>query len=228
MLTKLNRVRKQTYPSGQHQWISLYECECGNTIERLETSVKNHAKAHCGCKNTSRHSLKYGKELESRWRGILRRVSNGFPSKDKSSSKCYHRVKICDEWGNDFYSFYNWAISNGFKPELHIDRREASKGYSPDNCRWITQVENNRNGARCKITAEEAREILYLHGTYINIDIAEAYGITPSVVCNIAKGRLWPDVHAKYSTEKNRKRANPRYLEPLVNYSKGSINFEDF
>lgn len=227
MLEKLERVRKQTYPSGQYQWVSSYRCDCGQTVERLETSVKQPETAHCGCRTTSRHDLPYGKELESRWRGILKRTANGFPSKSETVSSCYADVVICDEWKEDFYKFYYWAIGNGFKPELYIDRKDGTKGYSPDNCRWITQIENNRNGARSKITAEEAREILYLHGTYINLDIAEAYGITPSVVCNIAKGRLWPDVHAKYATKKNMKRANPRYLKPLENYSKGSIDFDD-
>lgn len=228
MLTKIKRLHKQTYPSGQHQWMSLYECDCGKNIERLETSVKNPDNSHCGCKTTNRHDLKYGKELESRWNGIRRRTENGFPSTDNTKSKCYENVFICEEWKNDFMSFYNWAIDNGFSPELHIDRKISNIGYEPSNCRWITQIENNRNGARSKITAEEAREILHLHGVYINIDIAEAYGITPSVVCNIAKGRLWSDVHAKYATEKNTKRANPRFLKPLVNYSKGSIDFDDF
>ena len=229
MLEKIKRLHKQVYPSGQFQWMSLYVCDCGKNIERLETSVKNPEKSHCGCKITNRHNLKYGKELESRWNGIKKRTENGFKYKDNTQSKCYENVLICNEWKNDFMSFYNWAINNGFSPELHIDRKNSKIGYEPNNCRWITQIENNRNGARSKITSEEAREILYLHGTYINIDIAEAYGITPSVVCNIAKGRLWPDVYKKYSTEKNKKRANPRFLKPLVNYSKGSIMFdEDF
>ena len=73
MLTKIKRLHKQVYPSGQFQWMSLYVCDCGKNIERLETSVKNPEKSHCGCKLTNRHNLKYGKELESRWNGIKKR-----------------------------------------------------------------------------------------------------------------------------------------------------------
>ena len=134
--------------------------------------------------------------------------------------------RSCERWLN-VENFIN-DMYPSFIEGLTLDRINIDGNYEPNNCRWITQIENNRNGARSKITSEEAREILYLHGTYINIDIAEAYGITPSVVCNIAKGRLWPDVYKKYSTEKNKKRANPRFLKPLVNYSKGSIDFDDF
>ena len=231
MLIKIERIRKIKYPSGQTQWLSSYLCGCGKVIEKLESSVRLSTDPSCGCLDTKRSDLKYGSLLEARWKGILGRAVNGYPSTSTGVSKCYaeKKIEICKEWKEDFYKFYHWAMNNGFDPKLHIDRIDGNGNYEPSNCRWITQKENNRNGARSKITANEAREILHLHGTYINLDIAAAYDITPSVVCNIAKGRLWTDVHSKYSTEKNMKRANPRFLKPLVNYSKGSIDFgEDF
>lgn len=145
MLTKIKRLHKQVYPSGQFQWMSLYVCDCGKNIERLETSVKNLEKSHCGCKLTNRHNLKYGKELESRWNGIKKRTENGFKNKDKTQSKCYENVLICNEWKNDFMSFYNWSIENGYKEGLTIDRIDNDRNYEPLNCRWVNMQLQQRN-----------------------------------------------------------------------------------
>lgn len=57
-------------------------------------------------------------------------------------------ITICDEWLNDFMSFYEWAMNNGYKENLTLDRIDNDKGYSPDNCRWTTmkvQVRNRSN-----------------------------------------------------------------------------------
>lgn len=54
-------------------------------------------------------------------------------------------ITVCDEWKNDFSSFYSWAIKNGYKPGLSIDRIDVNSGYSPDNCRWATNKEQSLN-----------------------------------------------------------------------------------
>ena len=55
-------------------------------------------------------------------------------------------IKVCNEWKNDFMSFYNWATENGYKEGLTIDRLNVDKDYSPNNCAWVTQKiqQNNR------------------------------------------------------------------------------------
>ena len=45
---------------------------------------------------------------------------------------------------DDYRAFEKWALANGSRPELTIDRIDNDLGYSPDNCRFITQSENTR------------------------------------------------------------------------------------
>lgn len=78
-------------------------------------------------------------------------------------SRCYNKnhkwygryggrgIKICDEWINDFAAFREWAISNGYKDDLSIDRIDNDKGYSPENCRWTNQEEQCSNTSRNRI-----------------------------------------------------------------------------
>ena len=62
-------------------------------------------------------------------------------------------IKVCDEWKNDFMAFYNWALSNGYKKELTIDRIDVNGNYCPENCRWVDifqQASNKRKSIRNK------------------------------------------------------------------------------
>lgn len=52
---------------------------------------------------------------------------------------------MCDEWKNDFQAFYDWAMSHGYEDHLTIDRKDNDKGYSPDNCHFISVAEQNQN-----------------------------------------------------------------------------------
>ena len=59
-------------------------------------------------------------------------------------------IKVCEEWRNDFQSFYDWAIANGYSDELSIDRIDVNGNYEPSNCRWATTKEqaNNKTNSR--------------------------------------------------------------------------------
>lgn len=53
-------------------------------------------------------------------------------------------ITICDEWLKNPQLFYDWTIDR-YKEGLEIDRKDNDKGYSPDNCHFITRKENGWN-----------------------------------------------------------------------------------
>ena len=60
-------------------------------------------------------------------------------------------ITVCDEWKNDFMSFYNWSMLNGYADNLTIDRIENDGNYEPSNCRWVTVKIQNRNSRKCNM-----------------------------------------------------------------------------
>lgn len=61
---------------------------------------------------------------------------------------------MCNEWANDFMSFYTWAVANGYTDELSIDRIDVNGNYEPSNCRWATNSEQRSNQRQKTITFE--------------------------------------------------------------------------
>ena len=105
-------------------------------IERIRVHRKVDGKWH----ETWRHPL------YRRWRKILARAGWKTPSEMQhhGNGEYYSHCTVCDEW-LDFTNFYRWAMANGYRKELTIDRIDNEKGYSPDNCRWVTMAEQLRN-----------------------------------------------------------------------------------
>ena len=57
-------------------------------------------------------------------------------------------ITVCDEWKNDFKSFHDWSMNNGYSDELTIDRIDNDGNYEPSNCRWITMKEQCKNRSK--------------------------------------------------------------------------------
>lgn len=135
------------------RWSCL--CDCGNVVVVRGNSLGSHTKKNrsCGCEkyknrngdHSKTHGLT-GTPIYRSWQSIKRRCLN---KKDPAYANYGGRgITICDEW----LVFENFlADMPGFEPGLEIDRIDNNKGYSKENCRWVTSKVNNRNRRNNKL-----------------------------------------------------------------------------
>ncbi len=134
---------------GKKKRYGLYKCFCGNDFECLKTMINTNRKTHCGClsrenrvKGRTTHGLHSSRLYRIR-QSMLQRCTN--EKAPNYSSYGGRGITVCEEWKNDFMSFYNWAIQNGYKDVLTIDRINNDGNYEPLNCRWTTKAVQSRN-----------------------------------------------------------------------------------
>lgn len=77
------------------------------------------------------------------WMGMRFRCAKG----DKYFDRHYveRGINVCDEWRDNFLAFREWALANGYRDGLTIDRVDNYGDYCPENCRFATMAEQNRN-----------------------------------------------------------------------------------
>lgn len=145
------------------------KCDCGNITIVRHGDLRNGSTVSCGCYNYEKESAVkthgYSRtKLGNVFEGMKQRCNN---PKNKNYEKYGGRgIKICTEWLNDPKKFFDWAIKNGYKEGLSIDRIDVNGNYEPDNCRWADNETQCLNQRLRKDNKTGYKGIYYSEGVY--------------------------------------------------------------
>lgn len=81
------------------------------------------------------------------WQTMKSRCENA--NRDNYTRYGGRGITVCEEW-QTAENFVKWALDNGYEKGLQLDRIDNAKGYSPENCRFVTASVNSRNRRNTK------------------------------------------------------------------------------
>ena len=162
---KLTAIKFAYRVGNNYYW--LFRCDCGNEKIILKNNVIRGITKSCGCLKTRRV---YNEKRRKKINGIDRQeffkrniaAKKIFNIYNSIIHRCYNKncynykwygergVFVCEEWKNNFLCFYNWCIENGYdikkdRKEQTLDRINPYGNYCPENCRFITIQEQQKN-----------------------------------------------------------------------------------
>lgn len=168
-----------------------FECGfCGATFVTSYNNVKNGNTKSCGCQHYLNRPHTHGKSednIYNRWRGILARCEDetaiSYPNYGGRG------IKVCDRWK----TFENFYADMGEPPneDMQIDRIDNDGEYSPENCQWISRLDNIRKQSRVrKFTINGAQ--------YTVQELAEKYNLHPK--CLSKRLKMGWELHEALNT----------------------------
>ena len=183
-----------TAPGRGRRW--LCKCDCGRDCIKSTSKLNDasYTNKSCGCARSE-------SVLRASQAASVARVKFAHPLKHAlkvmrgnmikrchvTGTRRYERyggrgIAVCQEWRENPTAFYEWAIANGFKHGLWIERKDVDGNYCPSNCCFKTPKEQANNTSR--------NHFLEYKGTRKTVaEWADSLGVKPQVLHHrIARG----------------------------------------
>ena len=136
---------------GNAMW--LCQCDCGHKKIAMGQSLRAGKTKSCGCllsesskkrlsKIVTNHGYS-GTKIYSVYRAMIERCTK--PQNKAFKNYGGRGITVCDEWMKDRERFFKWAVANGYKEGLQLDRIDVNGNYCPENCRFVTNKVNANN-----------------------------------------------------------------------------------
>lgn len=146
-LTVIERVPGYVTKNGRKRVAYKCRCDCGNEKIILSESIRTGNTKSCGCikriglEKRATHNMSSTRNYNI-WLAMRQRCNNPHYS-------CYGHyggrgITVCSEWAN-YEAFMEWSFSHGYADDLTLDRIDNNKGYSPENCQWVSRTKQMRN-----------------------------------------------------------------------------------
>lgn len=134
--------RAPNYRNGKARWFC--RCDCGKEQIVQSGDLRNGHSKGCRICQINRRNTKHGKKgtrLYHIWRNMIQRCEN--PNHKAYKDYGGRGIRVYPEWRKDFMVFQRWALKNGYKEDLTIDRIDNDGNYETGNCQFITKSENS-------------------------------------------------------------------------------------
>jgi hypothetical protein len=140
----------------------------------------------CKYKNSHKRLLRIYRNMKSRCYNINHKSYYNYGKKG---------IDICNEWLINPDTFCKWSLENNYNDSLSIDRIDGTKGYSPENCRWITVTEQNRNARTNVMNKDIAKMIRKEDRSIMTVQqIADKYNLARTTVSSVLNYYTWNNI----------------------------------